>query len=73
MAASPDAIRITRGRGVVLGLFLALTCTPLRAQTRISLAQLGFRTGPDYVSHLRRAESDCAGRGIGSGLPLFGL
>ena len=50
MAASPDAIRITRGRGVVLGLFLALTCTPVRAQTRISLAQLGFRTGPDYVA-----------------------
>src|SRR6185369_11570641 len=50
MAASPDAIRITRGRGVVLGLFLALTCTPVFAQTRISLAQLGFRTGPDYVA-----------------------
>ena len=50
MAASPDAIRITRGRGVVLGFFLALTCTPVPAQTRISLAQLGFRTGPDFVA-----------------------
>ena len=39
-----------RGRAVVLGLFLALTCIPLSAQTRISLAQLGFRTGPDYIA-----------------------
>ena len=48
MAAGPDAIRITRWRGVVLGALLALGCTSLRAQLRISLSQLGFRTSPDF-------------------------
>jgi GAF domain-containing protein len=50
MAASPDAIRITRWRGVLLGVCLAVACTPVRAQTRISLAQLGFRTDPDFAA-----------------------
>jgi GAF domain-containing protein/CheY-like chemotaxis protein len=48
MAAGPDAIRITRWRGVVLGALVALGCTSLRAQIRISLSQLGFRTSPDF-------------------------
>ncbi len=47
MAASPVAIRLTRWRGAMLGVFLAVGCHPLSGQTRISLAQLGFRTGPD--------------------------
>jgi hypothetical protein len=34
----------------VLGLLLALAWSPLRAQTRISLAQLGLRKAPDYAS-----------------------
>lgn len=50
MAASADAIRLTRWRGAVLGLCLALACHPVSAQTRISLAQLGFRSGPDYAA-----------------------
>src|ERR1035437_1708187 len=50
MAASADAIRLTRWRGAVLGLCLALACHPVSAQTRISLAQLGFRAGPDYAA-----------------------
>jgi GAF domain-containing protein len=50
MAASADAIRVTRWRGALLGVCLALACHPLSAQTRISLAQLGFRTGPDYAA-----------------------
>src|ERR1035437_6999541 len=50
MAASPDAIRLTRGRGAVLGVFLALASIPLCAQTRISLEQLGSRTGPDFAA-----------------------
>ena len=50
MAASADAIRLTRCRGVVLGVCLALARHPVSAQTRISLAQLGFRSGPDYAA-----------------------
>jgi GAF domain-containing protein len=50
MATSPDAIRIARWRGVLLGVCLAAACTPVCAQTRISLAQLGFRSGPNYVA-----------------------
>ena len=50
MAASADAIRLTRWRGAVLGVCLALACHPVSAQTRISLAQLGFRSGPDYAA-----------------------
>jgi CheY-like chemotaxis protein len=34
----------------MLGVCLALACHPLPAQTRISLAQLGFRSGPDFAS-----------------------
>jgi CheY-like chemotaxis protein len=34
----------------VVGLLLALAWLPMRAQTRISLAQLGFRRAPDYAS-----------------------
>src|ERR1035441_10444673 len=48
MAASPDAVRVTRWRCAVLGVCLALASHPLRAQTRITLSQLGFRKGPDY-------------------------
>jgi GAF domain-containing protein len=48
MAASPDAVRVARRYGVALGFCLALACGPLGAQTRISLAQLGFRKAPDY-------------------------
>ena len=50
MAASADSTGLTCWRGIVLGLLLALAWLPLRAQTRISLAQLGFRTAPDYAS-----------------------
>ena len=53
MAASADATDatgLTRWRGVVLGLILALGWLPVRAQTRISLAQLGFRKAPDYAA-----------------------
>src|ERR1035437_9074388 len=50
MAASADAIRLTRGRGAVLEVCLALACHPASAQIRISLAQLGFRSGPDYAA-----------------------
>src|SRR5450756_3093555 len=50
MAASADTARLTRWRGAVLGLCLALACHPVSAQTRISLAQLGFRSGPDYAA-----------------------
>src|ERR1039458_4355543 len=50
MAASPDATGLTCWRSVVLGLLLALAWLPLRAQTRISLAQLGLRKAPDYSS-----------------------
>src|ERR1035437_10524962 len=50
MTASPDAMRLTRGRGAVLGVFLALASIPLCAQTRISLEQLGSRTGPDFAA-----------------------
>src|SRR5450759_5167711 len=50
MAASADAIRLTRCRGVVLGVCLVLARHPVSAQTRISLAQLGFRSGPDYAA-----------------------
>src|ERR1035438_4494046 len=48
MAASPDAVRVTRWRGAALVVCLALASHPLGAQTRITLAQLGFRKGPDY-------------------------
>ena len=48
MAASQDAICLTRWRSVGVAVCLALAYTPLSAQTRISLAQLGFRTAPDY-------------------------
>lgn len=48
MAASADAIRLARWRGALLGVCLSLAPIPLSAQTRISLAQLGVRTGPDY-------------------------
>jgi CheY-like chemotaxis protein len=50
MAASADATSLTRWRSVVLGLILALAWLPVRAQTRVSLAQLGFRKAPDYAS-----------------------
>src|ERR1035438_8704575 len=50
MAASADATGLTRWRSIALGLLLALACLPLRAQTRISLAQLGLRKAPDYAS-----------------------
>jgi CheY-like chemotaxis protein len=50
MAASADAICLRRWRGAVLGVCLALACHPLRSQTRISLAQLGFRSGPDFTA-----------------------
>jgi GAF domain-containing protein/CheY-like chemotaxis protein len=50
MAASADANGVTRWRGAVLGLMLALAWLPVRAQTRISLAQLGFRKAPDYAA-----------------------
>jgi len=43
MAASADATGLTRWRSVALGLILASAWVPLLAQTRISLAQLGFR------------------------------
>src|ERR1035438_5207663 len=52
MAASADSTGLTRRRSVALGLLLALAWLPLRAQTRISLAQLGFRKAPDYASTL---------------------
>ena len=50
MAASTDATGLTCGRSIVLGVLLALAWLPLRAQTRISLAQLGLRKTPDYAS-----------------------
>jgi GAF domain-containing protein len=50
MAASADAICLARKFGVALGLILVTTCLPGHAQTRISLAQLGFRKAPDYVA-----------------------
>ena len=50
MAASADSTGLTCGRGIALGLLLALACLPLCAQTRISLAQLGLREAPDYAS-----------------------
>jgi GAF domain-containing protein/CheY-like chemotaxis protein len=50
MAASADATGLTRWRGVVLGLILALAGVPLQAQLRISLAQLGSRKAPDYTA-----------------------
>jgi CheY-like chemotaxis protein len=50
MAASADANRLTRWSGAALGVCLALACLPASAQTRISLAQLGFRSGPDYTA-----------------------
>ena len=48
MAASQDAICLARWRSVGVAVCLALASIPLAAQSRISLAQLGFRTGPDY-------------------------
>ena len=48
MAASQDAMCLTRWRSVGVAVCLALACTPLIAQSRISLAQLGFRAAPDY-------------------------
>jgi len=48
MAASADEIRLTRWSGIVLGAWLALACPPLFSQTRISLTQLGARSGPNY-------------------------
>ena len=50
MAASSDTTGLTCGRSIALGLLLALAWLPMRAQTRISLAQLGFRRAPDYAS-----------------------
>ena len=50
MAASADATGLTRWHSVVLGLILALAWLPLCAQTRISLAELGFRKAPDYLA-----------------------
>jgi CheY-like chemotaxis protein len=50
MAASADATGLTRWRSVALGLILASAWVPLLAQTRISLAQLGFRKAPDYTA-----------------------
>jgi GAF domain-containing protein/CheY-like chemotaxis protein len=50
MAASAVAIRLTRGWGALLGVCLVLACHPLLAQTRISLTQLGLRSGPDYAA-----------------------
>jgi CheY-like chemotaxis protein len=50
VGASADSTGLTCRRGVVLGLLLAVAWLPLRAQTRISLAQLGFRKAPDYAS-----------------------
>src|ERR1035441_1086076 len=50
MAASADATGLTRWRGPLLGLQLALAGLPGRAQTRISLTQLGFRKAPDYTA-----------------------
>ena len=52
VAASADSTGLTRRRSVALGLLLALAWLPVRAQTRISLAQLGFRKAPDYASTL---------------------
>jgi CheY-like chemotaxis protein len=52
MAASADATGLTHWHSVVLALLLAQVCLPVRAQTRISLAQLGFRKAPDYASTL---------------------
>ena len=48
MAAGPDAIRITRWRGVVLGRFWRSGALLCARQVRISLSQLGFRTSPDF-------------------------
>jgi hypothetical protein len=50
VAASAGSTGVTCRRVVVLGLLLALAWLPLRGQTRISLAQLGFRKTPDYAS-----------------------
>ncbi|MCX6628974.1 MAG: GAF domain-containing protein [Candidatus Solibacter sp.] len=50
MAASADATLLTRWRGAAVGVCLALAAIPLGAQTRISLAQLGLRAGPDYAA-----------------------
>jgi CheY-like chemotaxis protein len=50
VAASTEATGLTCGRSIVLGLLVALAWLPLRAQTRISLAQLGLRKTPDYAS-----------------------
>jgi GAF domain-containing protein/CheY-like chemotaxis protein len=50
MAAGPDAIGVTRWRGVVLGALIALGCISLPGQNRISLSQLGFRKAPEFSS-----------------------
>ena len=54
MAARPAAIRVGRWGSAALDIALALTLAltlashPLRAQTRITLYQLGLRKAPDY-------------------------
>src|SRR3954452_18385979 len=48
MAAVADAIRIAALRTAVFGVCLAAARLPSEAQTHITLAQLGFRTGPNY-------------------------
>lgn len=48
MAAIAVAIRLGAARVTALGVCLAALCQPAGAQLRMSLAQLGFRTGPTY-------------------------
>ena len=50
MAASAVATRLMAARVSILGVFLGVFCLPGSAQTRMTLAQLGFRTGPNYSS-----------------------
>src|SRR3954470_9127953 len=50
MAAIAVASRIAALRVGVLGVTLAVVCLQAVGQTHISLAQLGFRTGPNYTA-----------------------
>src|SRR4051794_8345448 len=48
MAGTAYAIRIGAPRVLMLGVCLAAACLPGPAQSRISLSQLEFRSGPNH-------------------------
>jgi GAF domain-containing protein len=71
MAAIAVAIRLAALRVTTLGVSLAALCLPAVAQTRITLSQLGFRSGTTYSAAY--ADQDVLIRGVVSTAPIHFL